>query len=61
MELQRLGHPISFTALRMKVVDICETRENPFTDGIPSRRWIALVEEEASTTVSVSSTRFGDE
>ena len=40
MELQRLGHPISFTALRMKVADICETWDNPFTDGIPGRGWL---------------------
>jgi hypothetical protein len=35
IEIQSLGHPISII-LRTKVVNICETCENPFTNGIPS-------------------------
>jgi hypothetical protein len=34
LKLQDLGHPISLTALRMKVAEMCQSRETPFTDGI---------------------------
>ena len=40
VRLQELGHPITTAALRMKVAEICEDRETPFTGGIPGRGWL---------------------
>ena len=34
-KLQRLGHPITLTGLRLEIADICQRCENSFTAKIP--------------------------
>lgn len=39
-KLQQLGHPITQSALRIKVAEICQFRETPFVNGIPGKGWL---------------------
>ena len=39
-EMARLAHPLTPTDLKLKVVEICQTRHTPFKDGIPGRSWL---------------------
>lgn len=34
------GHKLTSSALKMKVSEICASRETPFWDGIPGGRWM---------------------
>ena len=38
--VQTLGHPITLSQCRLKVVEITQDRDTPFTKGIPGPRWI---------------------
>ena len=39
-KIQTLGHPISLSQCRLKVVEITQDRDTPFTKGISSPGWV---------------------
>ena len=39
-EMVKLAHPLSPNDLKLKVAEICQSRETPFKDGIPGRSWL---------------------
>ena len=45
VEMAKLAHPLSATDLKLKVVEICQTRETPFKDGIRGKSWLTLFQK----------------
>jgi hypothetical protein len=41
-EMVRWGHGLSPTKLKLKVAEITQQRETPFTNGIPGASWLKL-------------------
>ena len=39
-EMVKLAHPLSPNDLKLKVAEICQSRETSFKDGIPGRSWL---------------------
>jgi hypothetical protein len=40
LQMQELGYLLTIGQLRLKVAQICETRVNPFCNGIPGAGWL---------------------
>jgi len=40
LQMQDLGYPLTIAQLRLKVVEITQTRVTPFRDGIPGAGWL---------------------
>ena len=40
LQMLELGYPLTIGQLRLKVVQMCETRVNPFCNGILGTGWL---------------------
>ena len=39
-KMQNLGYPIILSQCRLKVAEITQDRDTPFTNGVPDPRWV---------------------